>query len=145
MLAGHRELPGAALFSRLNELEIGDTFSIYTVKGLHTYKVISIDTIFRWFEMETFRNQTRISTTLVTCTPYMINSHRLLVTGTRVEEKRKCRYTEALVYTLDSIGKYWSFIGGRLDIVSENRMSKKVKPCIIGTKEIAYEIVCFGF
>ena len=86
MLAGHRGLPGAALFSRLNELEIGDTFSIYTVKGLHTYKVISIDTILPdAFQMEPLDANQDLAT-LVTCTPYMINSHRLLVTGTRVEE-----------------------------------------------------------
>lgn len=86
MLAGHRGLPGAALFSRLNELEIGDTFSIYTVEGLHTYEVISIDTILpEAFQMEPLDANQDLAT-LVTCTPYMINSHRLLVTGTRVEK-----------------------------------------------------------
>jgi sortase A len=83
VLAGHRGLPGYVLFTNLDKLEIGDTFSIMALDKLLTYTVDDIAVV--------LPDQTNIFTpvpgkdyvTLSTCTPLGINSHRLLVRGIR--------------------------------------------------------------
>lgn len=88
LLAGHRGLPNAQLFTRLNEMEIGDLFEIYILGEKMQYKVCSVKTI-KPEEVEKLRmdpNGTYVS--LITCTPYGINSHRLVVTGERMEEEK---------------------------------------------------------
>jgi sortase A len=83
VLAGHRGLPGYELFTNLDKLEIGDTFSIMALDKLLTYTVDDISVV--------LPDQTDIFTpvpgkdyvTLSTCTPLGINSHRLLVRGIR--------------------------------------------------------------
>ncbi|MDR0875373.1 MAG: class C sortase [Clostridiales Family XIII bacterium] len=83
VLAGHRGLPGYELFTNLDALEIGDTFSITVLDRLLTYTVDDISVV--------LPDETDIFTpvpgkdyvTLATCTPLGINSHRLLVRGVR--------------------------------------------------------------
>lgn len=83
ILAGHRGLPNADLFFKLDELEIGDCFTIYVGEKELVYEVCSIQVI-RPSETEVFGVQEeRDLVSLVTCTPYGINTHRLVVTGER--------------------------------------------------------------
>lgn len=86
VLTGHRGLPRAELFTRLDEMELGDEIDIHVLGEIHAYKVIDIETV----EPERLQDLTitpngKDLVTLVTCTPYGVNSHRLLVTGERTE------------------------------------------------------------
>lgn len=86
VLTGHRGLPRAELFTRLDEMELGDEIDIHVLDEIHAYKVIDIETV----EPEKLQDLTitpngKDLVTLVTCTPYGVNSHRLLVTGERTE------------------------------------------------------------
>lgn len=84
ILTGHRGMPNAKLFTRLDEMEEGDLFYIHTIDEILAYQVISIDVI-KPEEKETLgiiSGKDLVS--LVTCTPYGINTHRLVVTGERI-------------------------------------------------------------
>ncbi len=88
VFSGHRGLPSAKLFSDLDKLLEGDTFVIHTLKEELTYEVDQI----RIVEPKEI-NDIMIETgkdycTLVTCTPYGINTHRLLVRGHRIANIR---------------------------------------------------------
>lgn len=86
VLAGHRGLPHADLFLRLDELEIGDCFTLYVAEKELVYEVCNIQVI-RPNETEVFQVQEEKDlVSLVTCTPYGINTHRLVVTGERKEK-----------------------------------------------------------
>lgn len=84
VISGHRGLPSAKLFTDLNLVEIGDVFYIDVLDETLAYKVDRIRTV----EPHELEDLAIISgedhVTLVTCTPYAINSHRLLVRGTRI-------------------------------------------------------------
>ena len=87
LLAGHRGLPDAELFTRLGELEEGDLFYIEVNNQRYTYKVCEIRVV-RPEETEGLGiEEDRDLVSLITCTPYGINTHRLIVTGERMEEK----------------------------------------------------------
>lgn len=86
LLAGHRGLPGAELFTRLNEIRKGDLFYIRVNTERIAYQVNAIQVI---KPEETERlgiRENRDLVSLITCTPYGINTHRLIVTGERMEE-----------------------------------------------------------
>ncbi len=85
VLSGHRGLPSAKLFSELDRLKEGDTFMIRVLDETLTYKVDQI-LIVEPHEVEAIKiEEGKDYCTLVTCTPYGINSHRLLVRGHRIE------------------------------------------------------------
>ena len=84
VLTGHRGLATAAMFTDLNLVTVGDTFSISVLDQVLTYKVIS-SIVVEPDETEALRPmEGRDLVTLVTCTPLGINSQRILVTGERV-------------------------------------------------------------
>lgn len=84
LLTGHRGLPRAELFTRLDELEEEDVFYIHILDRTLTYSVTQTE-IIKPYEFETLEPVPgRDLVTLITCTPYGLNSHRLLVTGERV-------------------------------------------------------------
>ncbi|KAB7788594.1 sortase [Bifidobacterium cebidarum] len=83
VLTGHRGLPNAELFTRLDELDKGDVFTINVLGKTLAYKVVEIKTVLP-SELEELRAvKGRDLVTLLTCTPYGVNTHRLLVTGER--------------------------------------------------------------
>lgn len=85
VLAGHRGLPGATLLARLGEVEVGDVFRVSVEGDLLSYRVCEIRTI-RPDEIDVFRaEKERELLSIVTCTPYGINTHRLVVTGERMK------------------------------------------------------------
>ncbi len=85
VISGHRGLPGARLFTDLDQLEMGDTFILYVLDEILTYEVDQIRIVEpqEIGELEIVEGEDYC--TLVTCTPYGINTHRLLVRGHRVE------------------------------------------------------------
>lgn len=83
VLTGHRGLAGAELFTRLDQVELGDSFTLEVFGEVLTYRVISTRVV-EPTETETlYPQQGDDLVTLVTCTPLGINSHRILVTGER--------------------------------------------------------------
>ncbi|HZK33929.1 MAG TPA: class C sortase, partial [Bacillota bacterium] len=91
VLTAHRGLPKAKLFTDLPKMELGDKFYIKNLSGTLAYQVDQIKTV----EPTDFSDLAIVPgydyATLLTCTPYMINSHRLLVRGHRIE------YVEAVM------------------------------------------------
>lgn len=85
ILSGHRGLPSARLFSRLDELETGDRFMLHVLDETLTYEVDQIRIVLPDELDELSIEEGQDLCTLVTCTPYGINTHRLLVRGHRVE------------------------------------------------------------
>lgn len=85
VLTGHRGLPSAELFTRLDELEIGDYFYIRVLGKTLTYRVGQIEVI----EPDELEKLVPIEgkdlITLLTCTPYGVNTHRLLLQGEQCE------------------------------------------------------------
>lgn len=87
VVSGHRGLPSAKLFTDLDKLEIGDTFLLRVLDEVLTYEVDAIH-IVEPHEVELLAIEPgQDLCTLVTCTPYGVNSHRLLVRGRRVENE----------------------------------------------------------
>lgn len=87
VLAGHTGLPSAKLLTDLNKMEIGDIFEIGVLKYKFIYEVDQILVVEpNNTENLEIENGQQFAT-LVTCTPYGVNSHRLLVRGKLIEKK----------------------------------------------------------
>lgn len=85
VLSGHRGLPSAKLFTDIDQLTNGDEFMIRTLDETLTYEVDQVLIVLP-HEVDDLRIQEGEDLcTLITCTPYGVNSHRLLVRGHRVE------------------------------------------------------------
>ena len=89
VITAHRGLPSSKLFTNLDKLEVGDTFTITVLDRLLTYKIDQI-LIVEPDEVNSIQIAEGVErSTLMTCTPYGINTHRLLVQGTRIEGQVK--------------------------------------------------------
>ncbi len=85
VISAHRGLPSAKLFTNLDELEVGDTFTITVLDRVLTYEVDQVSIVLPT-ETELLQPvEGKDYVTLMTCTPYGINTHRLLVRGKRIE------------------------------------------------------------
>ena len=89
VLAAHRGLPSARLFTDIDQLEKGDRFYIHVLDEVLAYEVDQIYDMVDKDDMETLESALSIvdgedHVTLFTCTPYGVNTHRLLVRGVRV-------------------------------------------------------------
>ena len=84
-LSGHRGLPSAKLFTHLDQLSEGDVFLLRVLNETLTYEVDQIHIVLPQEVDDLAMVPGRDFCTLVTCTPYGINSHRLLVRGKRIE------------------------------------------------------------
>lgn len=91
VLSGHRGLPSARLFTDLDKLEIGDTFILRVLDETLTYEVDQILIVLP-HEMEAIEIDPKEDyCTLVTCTPYGRNTHRLLVRGHRIDNQEEAK------------------------------------------------------
>ena len=91
VVSGHRGLPSARLFTDLDELVVGDIFIFRVLDEILTYEVDQI-LIVNPDETSALKiQQDEDLCTLVTCTPYGVNSHRLLVRGHRVENQEEAQ------------------------------------------------------
>ena len=103
VLSAHRGLPHAKLFTELDKMEVGDTFTITVLERTVTYQVDQIKVV-----LPNETNDVQIVAgedlcTLLTCTPYGINSHRLLVRGTRIENAAPVLHVTSNAYRIDSL------------------------------------------
>ena len=89
VLSGHRGLPSAKLFTNLDQIVEGDTFIIRVLDEVLTYEVDRILIVEPEDVIALQIESGKDLCTLVTCTPYGINSHRLLVRGHRVETEQE--------------------------------------------------------
>jgi len=97
VLSGHRGLPSARLFTDLDKLTVGDRFTLRVLDAALTYEVDQILTVLP-YELDALEIEPEKDyCTLVTCTPYGINSHRLLVRGRRVQEQTQSIQTAGTV------------------------------------------------
>lgn len=97
LLTSHSGMPNAKLFTRLDELELGDYFYITICNEKTTYKVCDIQVI-KPEEVDRLNIEEGGNLiSLITCTPYGINTHRLIVTGERTD------YTESIITNVDSL------------------------------------------
>ncbi|MBR2288831.1 MAG: class C sortase [Clostridia bacterium] len=88
VLSGHRGLPSARLFSDLDVMEIGDVFYLTILDQTLTYQIDKI-TVIEPTDLSELQIEPGLDLcTLMTCTPYGINTHRLLVRGRRVENEK---------------------------------------------------------
>ncbi len=90
VIVGHRGLPNAELFTNIDQLEAGDKFYIHVLDETLAYEVDEIYPMIEAEDIDTLAEAMKVEpgkdhVTLFTCTPYGVNTHRLLVRGTRVE------------------------------------------------------------
>ena len=86
VLAGHTGLPGSKLFTDIDQLQEGDKFIIRVLNRTMTYEVDRIDVVLP-DEMGVKIEADEDRCTLATCTPYGVNTHRLLVSGLRAPDE----------------------------------------------------------
>ena len=102
VLAGHRGLPSARLFTDLDQIETGDIFSLRILDEELTYEVDQINVVEPYETEDLAIDPQQDYVTLVTCTPYGVNTQRLLIRGYRIEntgktEKNSVRLLKQLI------------------------------------------------
>lgn len=100
VLSGHRGLPSAKLFTNLDKLVVGDKFVMRVLDEVLTYEVDQILIVEPTDVSTLIIEAGKDLCTLVTCTPYGINSHRLIVRGHRIENQEEA---QAIRVTSDAI------------------------------------------
>jgi len=85
VVSGHRGLPSAKLFTDLDKVREGDIFLLHVLDETLTYEVDQIRIVLPHETDELLIQEGKDLCTLVTCTPYGVNSHRMLVRGHRIE------------------------------------------------------------
>ena len=84
VISGHTGLPSAKLLTGLDELQKGDTFAFHVLDETYTYQVDQISVVLPSDISKLNIESGKDYATLITCTPYGVNSHRLLVRGHRI-------------------------------------------------------------
>ncbi len=104
VISAHRGLPSSMLFTNLDQLDIGDTFVITVLDQTLTYEVDQITIVLPTEIEDLYIEDGKDYVTLMTCTPYGINTHRLLVRGVRIETVESAKIkVSAEAYKLDPI------------------------------------------
>lgn len=94
VLTGHSGLAGTRMFSDLDQLKVGDVFYIRVLDETHAFMIMDVNTVLPEDTSLLSLDPQRESVTLVTCTPFGVNTHRLLVRGERIEVSMAERITE---------------------------------------------------
>lgn len=100
VVSGHRGLPSARLFTDLDKMQVGDVFMLNVLNEVLTYQVDQIKIVLPHETEDLLVVEGEDYCTLVTCTPYGINSHRMLVRGTRIENLEE---TKTIRVTADAV------------------------------------------
>lgn len=105
VLSGHRGLPSARLFTDLDKMGVGDVFMLNILDQTLTYQVDQVKIVEPHVTEDLLIVEGEDYCTLVTCTPYGVNSHRMLVRGTRIEnlEEAKVRHVTADAVQIEPI------------------------------------------
>ena len=93
VISAHCGLPSARLFTDLISVEKGDTFNIYVLDEILTYQVYDIEKVLPDDTSSLLIEKERDLATLITCTPYGENTHRLLVHGKRIKTNTQSKVT----------------------------------------------------
>lgn len=103
VLSAHRGLPHAKLFTELDKMETGDIFTVTVLDRTVSYQVDQVKVVEpnEVNEVQIINGEDHC--TLLTCTPYGVNSHRLLVRGTRVENAAPMLYVTSTAFKIDSL------------------------------------------
>ena len=88
VFTGHRGVPGNELFTRLDEMRTGDQFSLHILGKVLNYEVYRTRVILPEELTKIEEDPKKDLVTLVTCTPYGVNTHRLLIEGERVHDAK---------------------------------------------------------
>ena len=113
VLAAHRGLPSAKLFTDVDQLQAGDKFYIHVLDEILAYEVDQVLDMIDKDDHDALEQALRIEegkdhVTLFTCTPYGVNSHRLLVRGTRVPYNGEEEVKNSAVKTmLEAVQNYY--------------------------------------
>lgn len=89
VVSGHRGLPSARLFTDLDRLEVGDVFMLHVLNEILTYEIDQILIVEPQGTDPLLIEPGKDLCTMITCTPYGINSHRMLVRGHRIESQEE--------------------------------------------------------
>lgn len=120
VLAAHRGLPSARLFTDLDQIKKGDMFYVHVLDEILAYQVDQILDMVDKDDRETLEAALQVEegkdqVTLFTCTPYGVNSHRLLVRGTRVpyngEEEAETSVAESMLKTVQNYYMLYLILG----------------------------------
>lgn len=120
VLAAHRGLPSARLFTDLDQIKKGDMFYVHVLDEILAYQVDQILDMVDKDDHETLEAALQVEegkdqVTLFTCTPYGVNSHRLLVRGTRVpyngEEEAEPSVAESMLKTVQNYYMLYLILG----------------------------------
>ena len=137
VLAAHRGLPSARLFTDIDQLERGDTFYIHVLDETLAYQVDQILDMVDKDDNETLQKALQIEegqdhVTLFTCTPYGVNSHRLLVRGTRVpyngEEEIESTAAESMLKSIQNYYMIYLILGLSVTLLVILLMKFLIKP-----------------
>lgn len=140
VISAHRGLPQARLFTDLPKMKKGDKFFVTVNKEKHAYKVIDIRVI-KPDNTEPLKIQPdKDLMTLLTCTPYMVNSHRLLVTGTRIPyEANKDEQALTKVTKWKNISRYlWILAGALLIALLVYGIVRRRHAWLIGQQQVDF-------
>ena len=91
VVSGHRGLPSARLFTDLDRLEVGDVFMLHVLNEILTYEIDQILIVEPQDTDPLLIEPGKDLCTMITCTPYGINSHRMLVRGHRIESQEEAK------------------------------------------------------
>lgn len=136
VLTGHRGLPSSKLFTDINQLQVGDVFYIYILDNILAYQIDKISVIEPTDISELNLIDGEDYVTLMTCTPYGINTHRLLVRGKRIEYNVQYskNVAKAMPFTISNILFYIGLNMVLILLIIWIILKKKLYP----KKEIAY-------
>ena len=108
VLTGHSGLAGTRMFSDLDQLNKGDVFYVRVLDETHAYMIMDINTVLPEDTSKLEIDPQRESVTLVTCTPFGVNTHRLLVRGERIEVGMAERMVENAEVQEESAKSTWT-------------------------------------
>ena len=137
VLAAHRGLPSARLFTDIDQLERGDMFYIHVLDETLAYQVDQVLDMVDKDDNETLQKALQIEegqdhVTLFTCTPYGVNSHRLLVRGTRVpyngEEEIESTAAESMLKSIQNYYMIYLILGLSVTLLVILLMRFLIKP-----------------
>lgn len=111
VLSAHRGLPSASLFTDLDKLQLGDHFYIHVLDRTLAYEVDQILTVEPDDTSSLDVEEGADLVTLVTCTPYGVNTHRLLVRGHHVDYVPEVAAAEAPAASLATNYLLWALVG----------------------------------
>ena len=108
VLTGHSGLAGTRMFSDLDQLKVGDVFYVRVLDETHAYMILDINTVLPEDTSKLEIDPQRESVTLVTCTPFGVNTHRLLVRGERIEVGMVERMIEGAEVQEEPVKSTWT-------------------------------------